>query len=149
MSKEYADVLIATPTAELTTQNSSARPQTNEDEIGLTYDQIYYFGKLRSNGYGMITMFDYIVKNLNKKEIQDLVIPNYINKNENVKEKYIKQKLIIFFNKYKTNRHKTVILTPSVHLLPSPDDNRFDLRPFLYPEFTEQTSYIENQISGK
>jgi len=149
VSKEYADVLIATPTAELTTQNSSARPQTNEDEIGLTYDQIYYFGKLRSNGYGMITMFDYIVKNLNKKEIQDLVIPNYINKNENVKEKYIKQKLIIFFNKYKTNRHKTVILTPSVHLLPSPDDNRFDLRPFLYPEFTEQTSYIENQISGK
>jgi len=146
-SSEYANVLIATPTAELTTQNKTSRPQTNEDEIGLTYDQIYYFGKLRSSGYGMITMFDYIVKNLNKKEIQDLVIPNYKNKHKNEIEIYIKQKLIIFFNKYKTNRHKTVILTPSVHLLPSPDDNRFDLRPFLYPEFNEQKSYIENQIS--
>lgn len=31
------------------------------------------------------------------------------------------------------NRHKTVIISPSVHLSSyDPDDNRHDLRPFLY-----------------
>jgi NAD+ synthase (glutamine-hydrolysing) len=31
------------------------------------------------------------------------------------------------------NRHKSTIITPSIHLCPyNPDDNRHDLRPFLY-----------------
>ena len=38
-----------------------------------------------------------------------------------------------FFRFYSMNRHKTVILTPSPHLSAyNPDDNRHDLRPFLY-----------------
>jgi NAD+ synthase (glutamine-hydrolysing) len=38
-----------------------------------------------------------------------------------------------FFFYYAINRHKTTILPPSYHMSPySPDDNRFDLRPFLY-----------------
>ena len=57
------------------------------------------------------------------------------------------EKIKTFFSKYGINRHKTVILTPSVHLLPSPDDNRFDLRPFLYPAFVEQSKYIDDIIS--
>jgi NAD+ synthase (glutamine-hydrolysing) len=152
-SQVYADVLIATPTAELTTMKVGARPQTDEDEIGLSYDQIYYFGKLRSQGYGIITMFNYILENLNKKDIRTLVIPEktIINKNLNNSNKikvYIAEKIKKFFSRYIANRHKTVILTPSVHLLPSPDDNRFDLRPFLYPYFKEQSDYIDEMIKS-
>lgn len=39
-----------------------------------------------------------------------------------------------FFFYYGINRHKATTLTPSYHAESySPDDNRFDLRPFLYP----------------
>jgi NAD+ synthase (glutamine-hydrolysing) len=38
-----------------------------------------------------------------------------------------------FFYFYSINRHKCTTLTPSYHAENySPDDNRFDLRPFLY-----------------
>lgn len=38
-----------------------------------------------------------------------------------------------FFFFYSINRHKLTVLTPSLHSESySPDDNRFDLRPFLY-----------------
>jgi NAD+ synthase (glutamine-hydrolysing) len=38
-----------------------------------------------------------------------------------------------FFFYYALNRHKATTLTPSYHAESySPDDNRFDLRPFLY-----------------
>ena len=37
-----------------------------------------------------------------------------------------------FFTFYAINRHKMTVLTPSYHAEGySPDDNRFDLRPFL------------------
>ncbi len=39
-----------------------------------------------------------------------------------------------FFIYYSINRHKQTTLTPSYFAESySPDDNRFDLRPFLYP----------------
>jgi NAD+ synthase (glutamine-hydrolysing) len=38
-----------------------------------------------------------------------------------------------FFKYYAINRHKATVLTPSYHAESySPDDNRFDHRPFLY-----------------
>jgi NAD+ synthase (glutamine-hydrolysing) len=152
-SKEYADVLIATPTAELSAMKEGARPQTDEDEIGLSYNQIYYFGKLRSYGYGMIKMFNHIVQNLDKKDVKELIIPESTINNKKLDNyykilNYIKDKLKVFYHRYRINRHKTVILTPSVHVLPSPDDNRFDLRPFLYPPFDLQGEYIDNIMNN-
>jgi hypothetical protein len=42
-------------------------------------------------------------------------------------------KVKFFFRMYAINRHKTTVLTPSYHAENySPDDNRFDLRPFLH-----------------
>jgi NAD+ synthase (glutamine-hydrolysing) len=41
-----------------------------------------------------------------------------------------------FFKYYSMNRHKATTLTPSYHAENySPDDNRFDHRPFLYNVF--------------
>jgi hypothetical protein len=43
-----------------------------------------------------------------------------------------------FFNWYNKNRSKMTILTPGIHATNySPDDNRFDQRPYLYPFFPD------------
>jgi hypothetical protein len=40
------------------------------------------------------------------------------------------------------NRHKMTTLTPALHCNDySPDDNRFDLRPFLYPPFWQSWGF--------
>jgi NAD+ synthase (glutamine-hydrolysing) len=45
----------------------------------------------------------------------------------------VAEKVKRFFFFYSINRHKLTTLTPSYHAESySPDDNRFDLRPFLY-----------------
>lgn len=45
----------------------------------------------------------------------------------------IADKVQRFFRFYAINRHKATVITPSVHLSGyNPDDNRHDLRPFLY-----------------
>lgn len=47
--------------------------------------------------------------------------------------KTIAEKVKHFFRCYAINRHKMTVLTPSYYAeCYSPDDNRFDLRPFLY-----------------
>lgn len=54
-----------------------------------------------------------------------------------------------FFSKYAMNRHKMTTLTPAYHAESySPDDNRFDLRPFLYnTRWPWQFRCIENQVN--
>lgn len=54
-----------------------------------------------------------------------------------------------FFSKYSTNRHKMTTLTPAYHAESySPDDNRFDLRPFLYnTRWPWQFRCIETQVN--
>lgn len=56
-----------------------------------------------------------------------------------------------FFSKYSTSRHKMTTLTPAYHAESySPDDNRFDLRPFLYrASWPWQFRCIENQVGGQ
>lgn len=55
-----------------------------------------------------------------------------------------------FFSRYATNRHKMTTLTPAYHAESySPDDNRFDLRPFLYnTRWPWQFRCIEDQVGG-
>lgn len=46
----------------------------------------------------------------------------------------IADKVKLFYFEYARNRHKMTTITPAYHAESySPDDNRFDLRPFLYP----------------
>ncbi|KAL3674301.1 Glutamine-dependent NAD(+) synthetase [Phytophthora oleae] len=55
-----------------------------------------------------------------------------------------KVKRFVFY--YSVNRHRMTTLTPSYHAENySPDDNRFDLRPFLYnARWTRQFSCIDS-----
>lgn len=54
-----------------------------------------------------------------------------------------------FFRMYSVNRHKMTTVTPSYHAESySPDDNRFDLRPFLYdPRWRWQFRCIDDQVT--
>ncbi|KAI0732144.1 hypothetical protein C8Q72DRAFT_774915 [Fomitopsis betulina] len=110
--------LTAVPTAELEpiTENYV---QADEADMGMTYDELSVFGRLRKvEKCGPYSMFTKLIH-----EWGSLLSPTQI-----------ADKVKLFFFEYARNRHKMTTLTPSYHAEQySPDDNRFDLRPFLYP----------------
>jgi NAD+ synthetase len=99
--------------------------QTDETDIGLLYTEMSELGRLMSNGYGPIDTYQKLMSD-----------PGEVFAKNPTKE-YINEKITLFNYRYRFHRHKAVILPPSVHLLSqTPDDNRYNLRPFLYPPFT-------------
>jgi NAD+ synthase (glutamine-hydrolysing) len=122
--KEIAE---APPTAELRPNTAAhgevgdedaEHSQLDEDEMGMTYEELGWFGRLRKIGRcGPVSMYNKLVQIW-----KDTCTPSQVS---------IKVKR--FFYYYSVNRHKMCTLTPSYHAEAySPDDNRFDLRPFLY-----------------
>lgn len=112
------DILDQQPTAELEPLDDGNIVQTDEQDMGMTYDELSQFGKLRKQQYcGPYSMFCRLVSTWNDRySPQDVA-----------------NKVKHFFRCYAINRHKMTVLTPSVHAESySPDDNRFDHRPFLY-----------------
>ncbi|KAI0035304.1 glutamine-dependent NAD synthetase with GAT domain-containing protein [Vararia minispora EC-137] len=110
--------LTATPTAELE-PISETYVQADEADMGMTYDELSVFGRLRKvEKCGPYSMFTKLVH-----EWGSFLSPTQI-----------AEKVKHFYFEYARNRHKMTTLTPSYHAESySPDDNRFDLRPFLYP----------------
>jgi NAD+ synthase (glutamine-hydrolysing) len=92
--------------------------QLDEEEMGMSYYELGVFGTLRKvSRCGPVSMFRRLCltwrDQLSPREVAD--------------------KVKRFFYYYSVNRHKMCVLTPSYHAEGySPDDNRFDLRPFLY-----------------
>lgn len=111
------EFLAAKSTAELE-PFSENYTQLDEVDMGLTYDELNVFSKLRKiSNCGPYSMF---IKLLYKWG--DSLSP--INIAKNVKH---------FWLHYSLNRHKMTTLTPACHGGNcSLDDNRYDLRPFLY-----------------
>jgi NAD+ synthase (glutamine-hydrolysing) len=112
------EFLTATPTAELQPITDDYS-QSDEVDMGMTYAELSVFGKLRKEEkLGPLGMFERLAE-----EWRD---------EYHVREIAIKVKR--FFHFHFINRHKMTTLTPSYHAESySPDDNRFDLRPFCYP----------------
>ncbi|GAO47416.1 glutamine-dependent NAD(+) synthetase with GAT domain-containing protein [Saitoella complicata NRRL Y-17804] len=111
------EFLEATPTAELEPITKDY-VQSDEIDMGMTYDELSVFGRLRKvEKCGPYSMFTKLVH-----EWGDKLSPTEI-----------ATKVKRFFFYHAINRHKMTTLTPSYHAEAySPDDNRFDLRPFLY-----------------
>ncbi|ORY63664.1 glutamine-dependent NAD synthetase with GAT domain-containing protein [Leucosporidium creatinivorum] len=112
------EFLEAVPTAELEPITEDY-VQADEADMGMTYDELSVYGRLRKNEklgpYGMFTK----------------LVSEWGHRLSPVE---IAEKVKLFFFEYARNRHKMTTLTPSYHAEAySPDDNRFDLRPFLYP----------------
>ena len=88
--------------------------------MGMTYEELGIFGYLRKvQNCGPVSMF---MKMIDEKRWR-----------LNLSVEEVAKKIKHFFFCYGINRHKLTTLTPSYHAENySPDDNRFDFRPFLY-----------------
>ncbi|KAF4724890.1 Glutamine-dependent NAD(+) synthetase, partial [Perkinsus olseni] len=119
-----AEIVQAPPTAELRPTVEGEPAQLDEVDMGMTYNELGWFGRLRKmERCGPVQMF------------HKLRVMWGESRNESADE--VAGKVKHFFNCYCRNRHKCTVLTPSYHAEAySPDDNRFDLRPFLYPPMT-------------
>jgi NAD+ synthase (glutamine-hydrolysing) len=88
--------------------------------MGLTYEELSVFGILRK--VEKLGPWSCYLRLLGQWKVRPGFGP-----------RQIAEKVFRFFQFHAINRHKAVILTPSVHLCSyNPDDNRHDLRPFLY-----------------
>ncbi|KAI0538523.1 NAD+ synthase [Xylaria digitata] len=113
------DFLTATPSAELLPLSAGVQDDESESEMGLTYTELSVFGILRK------------VQKLGPWSCYLHLLGDW--KDRNLTPQQIAEKVMRFFRNYALNRHKATIITPSVHMSAyNPDDNRHDLRPFLY-----------------
>ena len=129
------EVVHAPPTAELRPIENGGKQehtQTDEEDMGMTYDELGAYGRLRKiSRCGPVSMF-------RKLCITWRHLPPSV----------VAEKVKRFFYYYSTNRHKMCIVTPSYHAEAySPDDNRFDLRQFLYnSKWTRQFEIIDELV---
>lgn len=123
--------LDAVPTAELE-PITETYVQSDEADMGFTYDELSILGRLRKSfKLGTVGMFERLVV-----EWSDRMQPRDVYK-----------KVRDFMYYYAINRHKMTTMTPGLYLESyTPDDNRYDLRPFLYPRFTFEHRKIENML---
>lgn len=112
------EFIEAIPSAELLPL--SAGVQADEEEMGLTYSELSDFGILRKvDKLGPWSAYLRLLSQWKER-------PGF-------GPREIAEKVFRFYRFYAINRHKATIITPSVHLSAyNPDDNRHDLRPFLY-----------------
>ncbi|KAJ5038295.1 uncharacterized protein L3040_007161 [Drepanopeziza brunnea f. sp. 'multigermtubi'] len=123
--------LSAPPTAELEPLTDSY-VQSDEADMGITYDELSVFGRLRKiNKLGPYGMFEKLLHLWTDK----------------LSPQQIYEKVRFFSWNYSINRHKQTTITPAYHMEAyGVDDNRFDMRPFLYPSFQWAYAKIERSI---
>jgi NAD+ synthase (glutamine-hydrolysing) len=121
----------ATPTAELEPITSDY-VQSDEVDMGMTYKELSVYGYLRKvRKFGVYSMWEKLCV-----DWQDQHTP---------REVYKKVRDFMYY--YAVNRHKMTTITPAYYAEQyAPDDNRYDLRPFLYPRFTFAHRKIENEL---
>lgn len=126
-------VVEAAPTAELE-PITKEHAQTDEQDMGMTYDELSWYGRLRKlRRCGPFAMYERL----------------RCAWRERLSAGEVAEKVKFFFRMYSINRHKLTVLTPSYHAEDySPDDNRFDLRQFLYnSKWTWQFRRIDEDVT--
>ena len=127
-------IVEAPPTAELR-PTTSEYEQTDEQDMGMSYDELGVFGRLRQlSRCGPVSMYLRLLDDWHGQHAPSVIA-------EKVKR---------FFRFYAINRHKMTTLTPSYHAEGySPDDNRFDLRQFLYSAaWSRQFATIDAHVAA-
>uniref|UniRef100_A0A8C7DT22 Glutamine-dependent NAD(+) synthetase n=1 Tax=Oncorhynchus kisutch TaxID=8019 RepID=A0A8C7DT22_ONCKI len=125
-------IMAAPPTAELEPLTDGQVSQTDESDMGMTYSELSVIGRLRKiSKCGPYSMFCKLIHTWR----------------EALSPLQVAAKVKHFFQMYSVNRHKMTTVTPSYHAESyGPDDNRFDLRPFLYTRWSWQFRAIDNQV---
>jgi NAD+ synthase (glutamine-hydrolysing) len=128
------DIEEAAPTAELRPDTEEGKAQTDEDDMGMSYEDLGYYGRLRKiDRCGPLSMFKKLVNIWRNKYSPSQVAT----------------KVKFFFKMYSINRHKMTTVTPAYHAESySPCDNRFDHRQFLYnASWTRQNKSIDLMVA--
>jgi NAD+ synthase (glutamine-hydrolysing) len=114
-----SEFIDARPSAELTPLSAGVQDDESDGEMGLTYDELSTFGVLRKvEKLGPWSCYLKLLVEWQELGYSPSQVANKVQK---------------FFRFYAMNRHKSTVLTPAVHMSAyNPDDNRHDLRPFLY-----------------
>ncbi len=117
------EVEAAPPTAELEPRRNG-HEQTDEEDMGMSYDDLGVYGRLRKcMRCGPLSMFRVLLRRWGAP----------LPEGRGLSPAAVAAKVKTFFSFYAMNRHKATTLTPAYHAESySPDDNRFDLRQFLY-----------------
>jgi NAD+ synthase (glutamine-hydrolysing) len=122
--------LDAVPTAELEPITESY-VQSDEIDMGFTYDELSILGRLRKSfKLGLVGMWERLLVEWDERTPREV---------------FEKVRKFMFY--YAINRHKMTTMTPGLYLESyTPDDNRYDLRPFLYPKFRFEERKVENML---
>lgn len=164
------DVAHAVPTAELRPEatdgqekSGSADAQSDEKDMGMSYAELGDLGHCRkvlhcgplSTYLKLRDMWKHKTGEWKSPDDNDKAITPSIREwacpgRQQPKQfdEKVAQKVKDFYFYHVINRHKMTTLTPSYHAENySPDDNRFDLRPFLCPnDFTVQFQAIDQLV---
>jgi NAD+ synthase (glutamine-hydrolysing) len=103
--------------------------------MGCSFSELSLFGRLRKQHFmGPLSMY----RRLSNQEWSHLP------------KEDVARKVKFLFEKHAANRHKATVLTPGYHCESySPDDNRYDLRPFLYrTDWAYQFRLIDAEVTG-
>jgi NAD+ synthase (glutamine-hydrolysing) len=150
---ELDTVANAVPTAELRPDkfegDKKVEEQSDENDMGMSYDELGdlgYYRKVEKCG-PLATFLKLRAKWAHKQgewnspaDNDRAITPSIRAKARPPKtfDEKVAQKVKDFYFYNAINRHKMTTLTPSYHAENySPDDNRFDLRPFLFPSAFE------------
>lgn len=129
------EFITATPTAELEPITKDY-VQSDEVDMGMSYDELSRFGTLRKvDKCGPLAMFIKLYHEWSQPP-------------HNLSAQDVAEKVKRFWFFYAINRHKMTTMTPAYHAEQySPDDNRFDLRPFLInPRFPFASKKIDEIV---
>lgn len=142
-----ARVAVAKPSAELT---GAEGEQSDEVDMGMSYDELGDLGHCRKvEKCGPLSTF---LKLRTKWEGRELTpsIRARGDKAPTTQTEKVAQKVKDFYFYNAINRHKMTTLTPSYHAENySPDDNRFDLRPFLQcATFDAQFEAVDRAVAA-
>ena len=140
--------LNAVPTAELE-PITEAYVQSDEADMGMTYDELSALGRARKvlklGPFGTFQRMVYEWRSNRPQAAGDdapRLGPRQVAEKVGLHMLFRSNKIMLtvfqvkrFYHYYRINRHKMTTLTPALHCNDySPDDNRFDQRPFLLPQ---------------
>jgi len=141
-------VADAQPSAELT---GAEGVQSDEVDMGMSYDELGDLGTLRKVEHcGPLSTFLKLRGQWKDGRRISASIRATGERAPQTHDEVVAQKVKDFFFYNALNRHKMTTLTPSYHAEDySPDDNRFDLRPFLQNvRFDAQFAAIDAAVAA-
>uniref|UniRef100_A0A6G1SLU9 Glutamine-dependent NAD(+) synthetase n=1 Tax=Aceria tosichella TaxID=561515 RepID=A0A6G1SLU9_9ACAR len=149
------EIIAAPPSAELT-----GPEQNDEEDMGITYDEISVLGKVRRGVFGCCGprgAFKRVWRNRNKPPFNSKIRCLRLREEGQDKEEADVDLMAVelgelikrFYRRYIRNRHKLTVLTPALHAETySPDDNRFDHRQILFPSMSKQFDCIDEMVAN-